>query len=193
MCRAIFAMILSSLLVSCTGAPFGSLMLSQSDSTQEMERQVHQLRMELNGINEELRQLTGRGEVQEDLLCTLRQELETGDKGKGWEARLAKLEKSQNGMKKEMAKLRTSTEQAIQSLSQQDKKLRAVEGNIDKVVAAVKQFADAPSLGEDAYTVRSGDTLGEIAKHHGLTVARLKQVNHLSNDRIYVGQRLKVQ
>ncbi|RMD82114.1 MAG: LysM peptidoglycan-binding domain-containing protein, partial [Lentisphaerae bacterium] len=40
------------------------------------------------------------------------------------------------------------------------------------------------------YTVKKGDTLSEIAKAKGCTVADLQKWNNLSNDRIYVGQKL---
>jgi peptidoglycan lytic transglycosylase D len=40
--------------------------------------------------------------------------------------------------------------------------------------------------------VRSGDTLGEIAKRHGVSVSRLKRVNGLEGSRIRTGQRLRL-
>ncbi len=42
------------------------------------------------------------------------------------------------------------------------------------------------------YTVKSGDTLSEIALKHGTTVAKLKEWNGLSGNKISVGQKLKV-
>jgi LysM repeat protein len=42
------------------------------------------------------------------------------------------------------------------------------------------------------YTVRPGDTLFKIARRHGTTVAALRSVNHLRNDRILVGKVLKI-
>jgi membrane-bound lytic murein transglycosylase D len=41
-------------------------------------------------------------------------------------------------------------------------------------------------------TVRSGDTLSEIAKRHGTTVSRLKQANGLESSRVRAGQRLRL-
>ena len=42
------------------------------------------------------------------------------------------------------------------------------------------------------YTVKSGDTLGKIAKTYSLTVSQIKSMNGLTSDIIYVGQKLKI-
>ncbi|MER2040094.1 LysM peptidoglycan-binding domain-containing protein [Desemzia incerta] len=42
------------------------------------------------------------------------------------------------------------------------------------------------------YTVKSGDTLSAIAKRYNTTVAKLKSLNNLKSDTIYVGQKLAV-
>jgi murein DD-endopeptidase MepM/ murein hydrolase activator NlpD len=49
-------------------------------------------------------------------------------------------------------------------------------------------FAD-PSI---EYTVERGDTLGRIAKHHGVTVDELRQWNGISGDLIEVGQVISI-
>lgn len=43
-----------------------------------------------------------------------------------------------------------------------------------------------------AYTIKSGDNLGAIARKHGTTVAKLKAANGLSSDRIRAGKTLKI-
>jgi LysM repeat protein len=40
--------------------------------------------------------------------------------------------------------------------------------------------------------VRSGETVGTIARKYGMTQAELKRLNSLNSDRILVGQKLKV-
>jgi LysM repeat protein len=55
-----------------------------------------------------------------------------------------------------------------------------------KITPVVKQ----PETTE--YIVKSGDTLGRIAGKYQLSVKELKELNKLSSDRIYVGQKLKV-
>ena len=44
----------------------------------------------------------------------------------------------------------------------------------------------------EVVVVVRGDTLGELARTHGVTVADLKRWNHLSSDLIEVGQRLEL-
>lgn len=45
---------------------------------------------------------------------------------------------------------------------------------------------------EAVYIVRRGDTLSGIAKRHATSLARLKQINGLDGDRIFVGQQLRL-
>lgn len=61
------------------------------------------------------------------------------------------------------------------------------------VATATKPAAstDKPSR-PSTYTVRRGDTLSEIARAHGLTLARLRSLNGLKGSSIRAGQKLKV-
>ena len=43
-----------------------------------------------------------------------------------------------------------------------------------------------------AYVVQSGDTLSHIAKRYGVTVAALRETNHLAGDKLLVGQKLVI-
>jgi LysM repeat protein len=52
--------------------------------------------------------------------------------------------------------------------------------------------APKASPAKGSYTVKSGDTLGRIAKAHGTTVKALKAANGLTSDRIAVGAKLKL-
>lgn len=63
--------------------------------------------------------------------------------------------------------------------------------DVESAVAstAVTSRATADTL---RYRVRSGDSLWEIARSHGTTVNHLRDLNHLSNSRIYAGQVLEV-
>lgn len=59
---------------------------------------------------------------------------------------------------------------------------------------AVSKTSTMQSAGHSVtvYVVRSGDTLSQIAKAHGVTVKALKSANHLSSDLIVVGAKLRI-
>jgi LysM repeat protein len=64
-------------------------------------------------------------------------------------------------------------------------------------VATVQKKTATPverssSTGAAVYFVKSGDTLSHIAKMHNTTVPALKSANALANDRITVGEKLKI-
>lgn len=50
----------------------------------------------------------------------------------------------------------------------------------------------SPALGANTYTVKSGDTLTKIAKNNETTIAKLKAINKLSSDTIFINQTLNV-
>jgi LysM repeat protein len=63
------------------------------------------------------------------------------------------------------------------------------------LVVPAKAAAAKPAADSDAantYEVKSGDTLGSIARRHGTTVAGLRAANNLSGDNLRVGQKLVI-
>jgi len=59
-------------------------------------------------------------------------------------------------------------------------------------IAATEDASRAPSRRSSVHVVRSGETVGTIARKYGMTQAELKRLNSLRSDRILVGQKLKV-
>ncbi|MCE4049666.1 MULTISPECIES: peptidoglycan endopeptidase [Bacillaceae] len=51
---------------------------------------------------------------------------------------------------------------------------------------------NSSTVSTGTYTIKSGDTLGKIASSYNLSVAKLKQLNNLTSDLIFPGQKLKV-
>ena len=49
-----------------------------------------------------------------------------------------------------------------------------------------------PQESDKVYVVKPGDSLGEIALKHKTSISNLKKLNNLNNDRIIVGQKIKV-
>ncbi|MGM7700698.1 LysM peptidoglycan-binding domain-containing protein [Pseudalkalibacillus sp. Hm43] len=61
-----------------------------------------------------------------------------------------------------------------------------------RVLNSDTKVASETTSNSSIYTVRSGDTLWGISRKHHTTVSKLKQLNHLSSNTIYIGQKLKV-
>ena len=49
-----------------------------------------------------------------------------------------------------------------------------------------------PTVGAQTHTITSGDTLSQLAKKYGVTVADIKKANNLKGDKIKIGQKLKI-
>lgn len=56
----------------------------------------------------------------------------------------------------------------------------------------VKEIANKASEPGKTYKVQSGDSLGKIAQTHKVSVQALRDANQLANDRIIIGQTLKI-
>src|SRR5690606_29598570 len=56
----------------------------------------------------------------------------------------------------------------------------------EHMVAATEQEA----VGNAWYTVKPGDTLYDLARKHGTTIAEIRQNNGLATSRLHIGQRL---
>lgn len=66
------------------------------------------------------------------------------------------------------------------------------KGLPEKPIAAVPETHHQPAGRTSTYTVRSGDTLSQIAARQHTTVSKIKAANGLRSDRISIGQRLKI-
>lgn len=55
-----------------------------------------------------------------------------------------------------------------------------------------KSGGKSGSKATTTYTVRKGDSLGKIARKHGVTVQQLKNANNLKSETIHPGQKLKI-
>ncbi len=69
-----------------------------------------------------------------------------------------------------------------------------VQASTTTTTSASQGASNASTSSSDAatYRVKSGDSLWSIAKKHGLSLAQLKALNHLTSDLIFVNQTLKV-
>lgn len=73
--------------------------------------------------------------------------------------------------------------------SYQNKK-HSLAKKMAKLLYEYSQFGSSPK--KDNYTVISGDSLYKVSEKVGISISRLKQLNNLVSDVIYVGQSLKI-
>lgn len=78
---------------------------------------------------------------------------------------------------------------ARQTISQNSLPMQPCPVAMEKTATPV----DPPhTTGGAVYLVKSGDTLSRIAKTHHTTIKALKSTNHLTSDRIVVGEKLNL-
>jgi membrane-bound lytic murein transglycosylase D len=90
-----------------------------------------------------------------------------------------------------IAAQRGTTAERLRSLNSLESS-RIMAGQRLLVGSAPAEAAPAAGGGSGVYVVRPGDTVGQIAQRHNLTVAKLRELNRLEGDRINPGQELKV-
>lgn len=78
-----------------------------------------------------------------------------------------------------------------------EKRLSQLDKQVEKDLSVLKEAMQSMLVllkgeGEKCYTVKSGDSLGQIAQNHRTSTKVLKELNMLSSDTIFVGQQLKL-
>lgn len=92
-----------------------------------------------------------------------------------------------------------------QKMLEMEKLIESQNRNIENLQTALKSMMDAIQVknsldkpvvadasGAKTYRVKSGDSLEKIARANGVTTTAIKELNNLSNDRINIGQVLKL-
>jgi LysM repeat protein len=81
----------------------------------------------------------------------------------------------------------------LEKLSEQQRKYIEHLQNAIKALTELLQGKDVDSQSAgQVYSVKVGDSLGEIAQKHGTTIKEIKLLNNLTTDRINVNQKLKI-
>ena len=85
--------------------------------------------------------------------------------------------------------LHSFLEKTDQELLRQNSALNEVHTTLQTVAQAFDEPAvDSPNI----YIVQTGDTLGEIAIKNRTTIKKIKELNEMSKDTIFVGQKLRL-
>ena len=177
------------------GAP-----LRPNDSP-DWQHQLDSLRLQVSNFDAELHILAEKLNSQSDTTDALQQQIEaTRNMQRGsYEGHLSQVEHTTSSLINDLKILKDHTNDLSAALTSQNQKIVSLEKNINDIQAALKSIMEAldiPSTTasgpEIDYKVKNGDSLEKIARKHNTTVKALKDLNHLSNDRIIVGQKLKI-
>jgi len=164
---------------------------------EEVMHDVNTYQMRMNILEGKLHSDRDVVVAKDESLHSFRVSLEMlGEQISRFEKRLESIEKRQTAVQSDLKKLSNHANDTHQALIQYNEKIQGMEKSVSKqkqVLAQISTLKDQLSnlIGaEDSYTVRQGDTLGEIASMHNITIEALKKCNRLQGDRIRVGQKL---
>jgi LysM repeat protein len=178
---------------------------------QEMRTEIGDLKHALQISHTEFQILQDRLSDQENLAKSALRSKSPNDQTQAQlascERKLLVLEKNLEKLSNDLRSLSKHAEQTTQSLTSfKDKILdcqkelahhkQKLEG-INQLKTTLGQISQAVSArsstsASSSYKVKPGDTLEQIAKRHHLSTAALKRLNNISQDKIFVGQELKI-
>ena len=164
------------------------------------------LRHELDNHETEIRTFDERLSTQENIIDSLRQQLlETVQKNRdlaknstsSFDGRIASLEAAVGSILADLRQLQSHVNESSKTFSQYKQKLADTNLQLENLHEALNTLlktlqADIPESTHNTYRVQNGDTLEKIARKNHLPIKKLKELNDLTNDRIFVGQILKI-
>lgn len=169
---------------------------------EEFSQKLSHQKVELEILSEKLQSL-------DSSVSALRQELAQSGKAEKdlakdrlsvVEKRLSSLEKSQETLVGDLKILKNHFNESAQSLTacqtqltqlekQLSQDIKSLKGSLQSMVALLQK---GETLSDKVYVVKPGDSLGKIALENKTSQKTLKELNQLSTDRIYVGQKLQL-
>jgi len=183
----------------------GTLILTPLDATpytqvttQELAQEMRALHYQLKNLDRQVQQLHNQTETQEEVVEDLREAIDKKQKKSSTD------QQWKEGMEQVIADLKTLRDH-LQRLSSESEaaseKQKALEKHTTHLQAALNTLFDALEIpnpyhpaedGHMVYEVKSGDSLGKIALQNKTTIKKIKELNHLKKDTIYIGQKLKL-
>lgn len=186
-----------------------------------LQRQLNDLKYELNNQGSEIHTLEEQIRNQETILDNLRQDLtqniqDQKDFNRGQtvdlESKLETLDNTVKGIISDLRQMKNQANDSVAVLGQYKQKLSDLEKiieaqnqhmhNLETALASIMEVLQAKDVSDKAmtrlndgpktYRVQSGDTLEKIARSNKVSIQTLRDLNKLNNDRIMVGQTLKI-
>lgn len=112
------------------------------------------------------------------------------------------LKTLQDGLSKivtDLQALKNQGNQSAKNITSTDTKIATLEKKLETQAKALTALCQALEIDVDfshqnkkSITVKPGDSLGEIARSHGTTIKKLKEMNKKTNDLIYAGEVLDI-
>ena len=167
----------------------------------EMRIEIADLKHSLNATQVEMNILEERVRKQENTSTQVKKEHSSDVLAHQFsllEKKLASLQIIQEQLVQDMQLFRSHTKDVNLSLQNfadqiqiQNKKFEEIS-RLKTTLSSLSKVMEPTTTSTKTYTVRAGDTLERIAQKNNTTVAHLKKFNHLEDDRIKVGQELKL-
>lgn len=172
-------------------------------------REIQNLKYTLKNQETELRRLKDRQENQETAFDQLRTQVDdtqkkqlSQSKGSAQDTDL-KIANLQDGLKSTLADLKTlqthlndlaKQEDHLESLlNAQTKTIQQLQNSLNALFDALDiKNPSKPTASGKVYRVENGDSLGKIAQQHHTTIKALRALNDLKDDKLVVGQKLKI-
>jgi peptidoglycan endopeptidase LytE len=161
---------------------------------------LDEVRLELADVRHELKSTQVEFNLLDELVKkqTLSSSSKQGESNASLEKRVASLEKLLEKAATDLRSLSSHTNQAIAKLDQLEHEISSHEKQLDEIVklkgtlTSISQAIGENRPSNSVYKVKAGDSLEKIARAHQMTVSSLKNLNHLKNDKIVVGQELRI-
>lgn len=167
-------------------------------AVQEMRLSLEQMGYKLHSQEIELQLTQERAHNLEKSLAALKEELKSSPQEKGLEKRISALEKTHETLIADFKTLKTHANETGSALLQCQNQLNKIDKQLSSDIQSLKTSLNSmltllqgASLPEKrTYTVKSGDSLGQIALEQKTDIKTLKKLNSLNSDIIYSGQKL---
>jgi LysM repeat protein len=118
------------------------------------------------------------------------------------EKKVSKLEKTLEKTANDLQTLSSSSTETLNKVHEMEQRLLSHEKRLDEVIKlkntltsiskAMKERSYETPASAKTYHVKAGDTLEKIARIHSVSVEEIQKLNNLKNDKIVVGQELRL-
>jgi LysM repeat protein len=190
----------SLLLLLLSIFPALSLSARQNYNVDEMRLELSDVKHDLHSARIEISLLEEKVAKQQRLIASFKTEQKIENAG-SLEKKVADLEKLLNKALTDVRLLYTQTSKALSrmqelegALALQDKKFEEIsklKGTLTSLSKVMGQ--ESKTSPSERYSVKPGDSLEKIARKQHTSVKALKELNHLTQDKIVVGQELKIE